>query len=206
MKKIIAIISANLIPICIVIILALLLLNSLDLIDLDDLSPIMTLQEDDSVHISKDADGILAACQKIANYYRDNNFRYNKRIGGYSLKYLEHSHKYSCCTIFAQQALFLAGVLDIDESNWESIWMSKDFGDWLYQNPKWKKVGENEDDAPGDVHIYFEDGQRSHTNIYAGDGQYWDAGGEGTGAFLGTTKTSGQDYLYGVFRYIGSSE
>ena len=212
MKKIIAIIFSNkIIGSAVLIILTLLILNTSTVIEIKGLTPETILADDNVGVYSADADGILAACQTIANYYKDKNYYYDKDSGGYNIRYLEQTNNYSCCTIFAQQALFLTGILDIEESRWEDIWMSKDFGDWLIQNPKWYKLKDDDEEAPGDVHVFYAedpngDTIKSHTNIYAGEGQYWDAGEEGAGAFIGTTKTHGQDYTYGIFRYIGSSE
>lgn len=43
----------------------------------------------------------------------------------------------------------------------------------------------------------------SHTNICAGNGLYWDAGKENTGAFIGTTKPySNREKYTCTYRYI----
>lgn len=54
----------------------------------------------------------------------------------------------------------------------------------------------------GDIQIFKNNG-KSHTNIYAGDGQFWDAGDmdADSGAFIGETKTS---YEIGGYAYSAS--
>lgn len=211
MKKIIAIVFSNkIIGSAVLIILTLLILNTSTVIEIKGLTPETILADDNVGVYSADADGILAACQTVAEYYKDHINHYDSLSGNWKLQYLQQTHDGSCCTIFAQQALFLAGVLDIAEEDWSIIWKSKPFGDWLEKNPKWHKLEDGEEEAPGDVHVYYgirpNGKEKSHTNIYAGDGQYWDAGDTTAtkGAFVGETIGHSQDYTYGIYRYIGS--
>ena len=162
MKKIIAIISANLIPICIVIILALLLLNSLDVIDLDDLSPIMTLQADDSVHIkSASIEAMLKSCEEIAQFYHDNTYTYDKDNPPWDTYYRDGQIHTSCCSIYVLQVFVDIGLTD-SLGGLSAAYV----GEFCDSHPEdWYKftAGSEKDLEPGDVQLYDH-----HTNIYAG--------------------------------------
>lgn len=148
--------------------------------------------QDGSSAPSGDASDLMGWCEIIAKHYASSNppYSYDQENGEWRLDYTQQTVHNSCCTIYAQQALFKANMLDgIDESNWENIWMSKDFGDWLDANPNWYKLKEGDKEEPGDVHVYYSD-SISHTNIYAGDGQYWDAGEERGRSFCRNNKNT----------------
>ena len=155
MKKIIAIISANLIPICIVIILALLLLNSLDVIDLDDLSPIMTLQADDSVHVnSPSIEAMLKSCQDIAQFYAtaEPRYTYNSKTPPWDTHYKDGKYHTSCCSIYVLQVFVDIGLTDT--LGGQDVWY---VWDWMKANPQmWEYKGalEEKEMKPGDVQIY----------------------------------------------------
>ena len=83
--------------------------------------------------------------------------------------------------------------------------------DRLYESEpqNWNKfVASNEADLQiGDIQLYY--GYRPsrgknahHVNIYAGNGQYWDAGASGSGAFVGTTKSHSMEGYSYSYRYI----
>lgn len=164
MKKIILIISANLIPICIVIILALLLLNSLDVIDLDDLSPIMTLQADDSVHVnSPSIEAMLQSCQDIAQFYAtaEPRYTYNSQTPPWDTHYKDGQYHTSCCSIYVLQVFVDIGLTD-SLGGLSAAYV----GEFCDSHPEdWYKftAGSEKDLEPGDVQLYVH-----HTNIYAG--------------------------------------
>ena len=149
------------------------ILNALDkaeIIDLDELGIIDKFQSSSSSRNSASVDAILESCEKIAKFYAEKGYTYDQESGLWNIKYQEQLHRGSCCTIYVQQVLYDVGLLQID--NWESIWMSADFGNWLTANVDWDRfVAKSENDLkPGDINIYTSNG-KSHTNIFAGMGK-----------------------------------
>lgn len=167
---------------------------------------------DGSTAPSGSVQALLDWCEKIAMHYKKEDYDYDQSSGDWELKYDLQTNKGSCCTIYAQQALYAAGMLPIeDKESWKSIWKSRNFGDWLRNNPDWYELKEGDKEEAGDVHIYYgikpNGKEKSHTNIYAGDGKYWDAGdpdGE-KGAFNAEAIPHPSDYTYGIFRYVKAS-
>ena len=149
-------------------------------------------------------DSLLEACEVIAKYMHDNKFTYTLNPNKLTNKFNEFGENGGCCcATYVSWCLQYARYIDDSkhcdnvcashsDQNYKSDSVPED-GIWkvLDDNPHWKRlVAEDESDLmPGDVIIYKTG--KSHTNIYAGGGQYWDAGESGTGAFIGQTKTRG---------------
>ena len=147
-------------------------------------------------------DSLLEACEVIAKYMYDNTFSYSQEN---LTKKFNDSGKNGgcCCATYVSWCLQYAGYID-DSKHCDNVCANHsdqsytsdsipEDGIWkvLDDDPHWTRiVAEDESDfAPGDVIIYKTG--KSHTNIYAGNGEYWDAGESGTGAFIGQTKTRG---------------
>lgn len=143
---------------------------------------------------------MLESCRNIANYYAANNYTYDKDHPVWTANYLEQQARTSCCSIYVLQVLYDCGLAS-DLGEMDVGYLQNTF---FPGNPNWVRIdAKSEADLkPGDVQIYKNNGG-SHTNIYAGNGRYWDAGKQGVGAFVGTTITFGMEKYTCSYRYIG---
>ena len=172
-----------------------------DIIDLNDLEIIGVLRDGGNV-VSADKQALLDSCEKIAQFYQDNNYYYDRESGGWTAIYTDQHVNHSCCSIYVLQALVDSGFTDtLGGLDVTYIW------EWLEGNPDWEDMEALPEEKlePGDIQIYKNGG--SHTNIFAGfdpetgQGLYWDAGAGGTGAFIGTTKPHGMGTYTKTYRY-----
>lgn len=187
-------------------------LDSAEIIDLDDFGIIDKFTSNSSNIASGNVKALLDSAEKIAKYMQKNGYTYD--WSGLTTRYDEGS-PYSCCATYVSWCLQDAGFIE-DSQHYDNVYgdnLTRDCtpntvptdGVWslVYNNPKWKQIiAQDESDMkPGDITIYKTG--KSHTNIYAGDGQYWDAGLSDTGAFVGTTKPHSMDGYTCSYRYIG---
>ena len=181
----------------------------------------VTELKDGSTAPSGSIQALLESCEKIAKYMRDNNYRYYthhpdpKYHGGdyFNNVYNEGSYDVSCCATYVAWCLQDAGFITNDMHTEEVCWSFGPNGEpqsgiWkiMIDSPDWKNVEdiigrkpEEKDLKAGDIQIYKNGG--SHTNIYAGDGQYWDAGRDEAGAFEGVTMTHHMNTYTCSFRH-----
>lgn len=166
---------------------------------------------------SKGRQSILDWARVIAEYMRDNGYYYpkdpitgklNPNLGHYDIRYNDGNSKHCCCATYVSWVLQAAGFIkDSQHTNYTGT-----IDSLLANNPKWKKIeGATKDGdlEAGDIQIF----SVNHTNIYAGKGEYWDAGSDLSsdirkrGAFKGYAKTTNTftrgDYSYS-YRYIGN--
>lgn len=169
---------------------------------------------DGSIAPSGSVQALLESCEKIAKYMNNHNPRYTYSWSGLTTRYDDGS-PYSCCATYVSWCLQDAGFIE-DSQHFDNVYGDHELqnctpqtiptdGVWsvLYNDSKWKQfvVDDESKMYKGDVVIYKTG--KSHINIYAGDGQYWDAGSSGTGAFIGTTKTHTMDGYTCLYRYMG---
>ena len=173
-----------------------------DIIDLNDLEIIGELRDGGNV-VSADIQALLDSSEKIAQYYHEHNYHYDKESGGWTAIYTEQQVDHSCCSIYLLQSLIDSGFTDtLGGLDVTYVW------EWLKENPDWQDMGRLQESElqPGDIQIYKSGG--SHCNLFAGfdpetgQGLYWDAGEGGAGAFLGVTKTHGMGIYTCTFRYL----
>lgn len=157
--------------------------------------------------------GLLQAAEMIAKYMSNNGYKYS--WSGLTTRYNDPGSGTSCCATYVSWCLQEAGLIDDSQHNDNVCGDNGDRGFnadsvpgdgvWrvLYDNPKWQKVVVKDESEmrPGDVVIYKTG--KSHTNIYAGNGEYWDAGSNGNGAFVGQTMPHSIDGYTCSYRYIG---
>lgn len=185
-------------------------LDSAKVIELDDFGIIDKFTG--SSIASGNVKALLESAEKIAKYMHNHMYRYS--WDGLTTRYDEGS-PYSCCATYVSWCLQDAGFIE-DSQHYDNVYGGHSTqnctpqtvpsdGVWslLYNNPKWKQViAKDESDMnKGDIIIYKSG--KSHVNIYAGDGQYWDAGQNGAGAFAGTTKPHSMTGYTCSYRYIG---
>lgn len=140
--------------------------------------------------------------------------------------YNEGNYDVSCCATYVAWCLQDAGFITNDMHtecvcwNWgpnhnvsagiyeprDGIWkIMEDSPEWIMVESR-QAVNSEDDLKEGDILIYKSvksDGTTaSHTNIYAGNEQYWDAGEDGAGAFIGTTKTHSMNGYTCAYRHI----
>ncbi|HCC04521.1 MAG TPA: hypothetical protein DEP51_06720 [Clostridiales bacterium] len=158
---------------------------------------------DGSTAPSGSVQALLESCEKIAKYMHDHTYTYDSTASRTPDKY-DGPGDGSCCAAYVCWCLHDANIIQGQEhycnvharhedQNFTADHIPDD-GVWklLHEDPNWQKfVAKSVDELkPGDVQIYKTG--TSHTNIYAGDGLYWDAGDSRSqsGAFVGETRTS----------------
>ena len=188
-------------------------LDTAELIDLDEFGIIDKFQSSSNAP-SGSVKALLDSAEKIAKFMQENEYSYS--WSNLCTTYTEGGKGGgSCCATYVSWCLQDAGFIE-DSQHYDNVYGDNGTRDcspstvpsdgvWslVYNNPKWKQIiAQDESDMkPGDITIYKTG--KSHTNIYAGDGQYWDAGASGTGAFVGTTKPHSMDGYTCSYRYIG---
>lgn len=196
-------------------------MDQADIIDMDELFG-MGSTGGSRTYASGDIAGLLKSAEIIANFMRDHNYRYYTHHPNPMYHDGEHfnnvynigSYDVSCCATYVSWCLQEAGFISDDMHTEEVCWSFGSNGEplsgiWkiMIDSPDWKNVEDiigrpvkgEEDLLPGDIQIYKNGG--SHTNIYAGNGEYWDAGQDEAGAFEGVTKTHPMDKYTCSFRH-----
>ena len=197
-------------------------MDSTDIVDFGGLFTDAGSTGGSRIYASGDIAGLLKSAEIIANYMRDHNYRYYTHHPNPMYHDGEHfnnvynvgSYDVSCCATYVSWCLQEAGFISDDMHTEEVCWSFGSNGEplsgiWkiMIDSPDWKNVEDiigrpvkgEEDLLPGDIQIYKNGG--SHTNIYAGNGEYWDAGQDEAGAFEGVTKTHPMDKYTCSFRH-----
>lgn len=144
--------------------------------------------------ISTSANKLLESAKKIDEYMADNDYYYpNPLKGPFDTNYDDGNSKRTCCATFVSWCLQDAGFIN------QHTDYSGDIYNWLKDDSNWELVNVSDmaDLQPGDVGVYYDD-DYYHSNIYAGDSKFWDAGTDEKVKSKGTTSHNVPTY---VFRY-----
>lgn len=150
------------------------LLGELDVIDIDGGASLFG--SGNSGVRSEGIEGLLETAEMIDDYMADNGYFYDMWSGPWDIKYNDGNSKATCCATYVSWCLQEMGFIS-SHTNYAG-----DIYNMLKLNPDWKEIREPSDLSEmqaGDIGIYYnpsEDPPYTHTNIYAGEGQYWDAG------------------------------
>ena len=180
--------------------------SELGIINPDSLNLSMT---GDRIVTSKGAQSVVDWARVIAEYMRDNGYYYpkdpntgklNPNLGHYDIRYNDGNSKHCCCATYVSWVLQEAGMI---KGHTNATWI---IDDWLFKDPNWDqtKVDNLKGFKKGDVLIFG----TSHTDIYAGDGKFWDAGSDLStdfkkrGAFKGYAKEINPFEDFRGFSYV----
>ena len=138
---------------------------------------------------------LLESAEVIDKYMAENGYTYT-RAGNYNNTYNEGSSKNVCCATYVSWCLQDAGFLSQHVDHSRYIYESLD------ADSNWTKIEPSDmsDLQPGDVGVYSDTEPFRHSNIYAGDSKFWDAGNDGAVKEIGSRVNILPTY---AFRYTG---
>ena len=172
------------------------IVNILELGELEDSDSGTSSFDESSSSSTESSTGVaklLKSADKIDKYMADNGFSYYpKNDPTFNEKYNKGSSKYSCCATYVSWCLQDAGMIK------EHVNSASEIDRILNSSSNWTRIDAKDESEmkAGDVGIYIENGEYAHTNIYAGDSVYWDAGNTQKIQSYGKTSHSIPTYVY----------
>lgn len=145
-------------------------LSNIGIISINSMGTTESMDGGSSV-ITGDLSALLESAKKIDEYMADNDYKYDRMDGPWDTKYNDGNSKSTCCATYVSWCLQDVGMISEHTNKVDGIIQI------LENNSDWEKitVSDVSDMKPGDIGIYKK-GRDSHTNIYAGNSKYWDAG------------------------------
>lgn len=152
-----------------------------------------------SANVSASVAKLLESAEKIDDYMADNEYYYPDDLNTASFNnlYNQGDSKASCCTTYVSWCLQDAGFTK------QHVNHSNGLYDLLDGDSNWELIeaSDESDMKPGDIGVFSHSNNPDdtyHSNIYAGDSRYWDAGSDeaikGKGAIAHSMPTF-------IFRY-----
>lgn len=115
-------------------------MDQAEIIDMDDLFGISSGGSKSYGVNSPTVNGMLKACQEIANYYKDHNYTYDKEAGGWTEDYRQQTVRTSCCSIYVLQVLINCGLTDT--LGGQDVWYVWEL---LDSDPNWERIDAKDD-------------------------------------------------------------
>lgn len=110
-------------------------MDQADIIDMDELFGMGSGESKSYGTNSPTVNGMLKACQEIANYYRDHQYTYDSEGGGWTDDYRQQIVRTSCCSIYVLQVLINCGLTDT--LGGLDVWYVWDL---LEKDPNWERI------------------------------------------------------------------
>ena len=118
--------------ICLIVMLA---MDSAEIIDLEDAFLGVGSTAKSYGTNSPTVNGMLKACQEIANFYYEHNYKYDSEGGGWTDDYRQQTVRTSCCSIYVLQVLINCGLTDT--LGGLDVWYVWDL---LEKDPNWERI------------------------------------------------------------------
>lgn len=134
-KSIVISIAGALIWVIVIGLIAMFAMDSADIIDLGDaFTGVGSTAKSYGVN-SPTVNGMLKACQEIANFYHEHNYKYDSEAGGWTDDYRQQTVRTSCCSIYVLQVLINCGLTDT--LGGLDVWYVWDL---LEKDPNWERI------------------------------------------------------------------
>ena len=112
-------------------------MDQADIIDMDELFDDIGSKNDSKTTggNSPTVNGMLKACQEIADFYAANGYTYNKDYPPWDTHYRDGQYKTSCCSIYVLQVLIDCGLTDtLGDLDVTYVW------NFLENDPNWERI------------------------------------------------------------------
>ena len=139
-KSIVISIAGAVTWVVVICLIAMFAMDSAEIIDLDDaFFGVGSTAKSYGVN-SPTVNGMLKACQEIANYYAEHHYTYDKESGLWTEDYREQEITTSCCSIYVLQVLINCGLTDT--LGGMDVWYVWEL---LDSDPNWERIDAKDD-------------------------------------------------------------